>query len=302
MNPEEKTPIADFVRYNNAVPIVISLILLGGSGAFAATNPEVQQAVYSAESVVQSIDNTYLLRTNIDRYPFRVKITSVTEDSEWYYLSYTLDSIDIVDGVWRDVVKQKVLKVNKALLGEGSLSEYAEVELAQVRANEKRLLEETKEYERKIGESQMKVATAYKGLVGKFISPTTETAPVYVPPPGLIEGNDPLAVDNPVPLTTWDANAPLPEPEPVDDPRPVIEDPTFVPPSTPVPDACPNTEGFQESAGECGTATPDPAPPAEETPPAEPPVETPVPEPAPEPEPEPQPEPEPSEPTPAPTP
>lgn len=204
---KEEHYLATFIKYNNAVPIIFSLLLLTGGGAFAATNPDVQQSIYSASTQVRSIDNSYITSVNLKSHPFSARITSVTQDDDYYYLAYDLSTIDVVDYVWRDVTKQNVLKVSKALLGSGKLADYAETELAQVRAGELRRLLETQAYERKLGVSQKVVATAYKGLVGKFITPTSETLPVYEPPAGPQDADNPLAVEDPQPLTTWDANA-----------------------------------------------------------------------------------------------
>lgn len=241
MQEKGKAPLADFIRYNNTVPIVISLILLSGGGAFAATNPALQAAVYDTEQSVTSVDTTYITSVNLERYPFKTRIASITEDEEWYYVSYTLDTITVVDAVWRDVTKNDVLRVNKTLLRGGNLRDYIEVEFGQLRDREYRLLKETQAYERALGVTQKTVAREYRGLIGQFVRSDADTLPAYIPPPSRQDPNDPLRVDNPTPLEGYDANAPIPEP---DIPIIVSEEVERIS-GQPLPDACPEMPEYQ---------------------------------------------------------
>lgn len=289
-NPmQKKNSIADFIKYNNAIPIALGILFFSTSATFAA-NPAVRDSFYASQTVVQSVDNSYLLEADIEDYPFSFRIGGVTEDDDYLYVAYDFDTIDVVDSVWRDVTKQSVLRLSKALLGEGNLRSYAESELAQVLSQERFRLTETQAYERKLGVSSKVVATEYKGLVGKLIDPKVEQVPQYE---SQIAKNDPLRVKNPQPLVTWDANAKAELVEggegPQDDgPR----------------DYCPDMAGQQDLPSMCAPGATPPAqePPGEEDPPAEEPTQSePTPEPEPEPEPEPTLEPEP-EPEPQPQP
>lgn len=235
----------NFLKYNNAVPIFFGILFLGTTGVFAAS-PEVRDAVYSETPVVHSVDNTYILSADLDTYPFAMRVTEVTEDADYFYVAYDFDTIELAEYVWQDVVKKNTLRISKSLLGTGELEKYVESELAQVRAHEVRRLKETQAYEKNIGMSQKVVATVYAGLVGKFLETSSESFPVYTPPPQL-NPNDPLYIANPQPSLTWDENA---VPPPVYTPPPVVETP---PPPAP--------------------STPPQEPPAEEPPAEEPPVE-----------------------------
>ncbi|MBY0110632.1 hypothetical protein K2Y00_01340 [Patescibacteria group bacterium] len=200
---EQKNSIAHFIKYHNAVPIALGFIFLSMTATFAASE-EARELVYDEEAVVRSVDNSYILSVNVEDYNLRMRITEIAEDGEYYYLTYEFDTIDVMDYVWKDVTVTKELRIAKALLGDGDLEVYAESELAQVRAAELARLKETQTLERAIGERQKIVATVYSGLVGKFIEPKVEQIPQYTVP--ALE-NDPLFVENPVPLVTWDANA-----------------------------------------------------------------------------------------------
>lgn len=170
--------LVHFLSYNNAVPIAVSFMLLGAGGAFAAANPE---AIYSSEETVLSIDNTYIAGKDLTAWSPRVEITSVTEDTEQYYVAYNFTTIALVDAVWKDVTEARVLPVAKGVLGNTlDLGLYATRQLNEVIDAEISRLRETQEYERKVV-SNKTVATAYGGLVGRLLDDRTEVLPGYVP-------------------------------------------------------------------------------------------------------------------------
>ena len=57
--------LSRFLQYNNAVPIVLSVLVLGGGSVFAATNPD---AVLSQEHTVLSVDNTYIATKDLSSW------------------------------------------------------------------------------------------------------------------------------------------------------------------------------------------------------------------------------------------
>lgn len=167
-----------FLSYHNAMPVTLGIIFLGAGGAFAATNPEV---VYSEQQTVLSVDNTYLVGKDLAAFTPRVLITGVTEDDEHYYVAFDFTTIDIIDYVWQDTVKKETLTVAKALLGQyGDLGLYATRQLSERIDGELKRLRETQEIEKTMV-SQKAVATAYSGLVGKFLDDTMEVLPGYTP-------------------------------------------------------------------------------------------------------------------------
>src|SRR6185295_3649534 len=170
----------NFLTYNNAVPIMMGIVFLGAGGALAAT-PAVQQSVFSSTETLQSIDNTRIINIDLDSYPLSVQVTAVTEDADNYYVDYTMNTIDIQDDVWQDVAKRATMTVAKAQLKNEDLGLFTSEKLSQIRAQEIDRLKRTQVIEKQNGESQKVVATAYSGLVGKFLSPTEETFPGYTP-------------------------------------------------------------------------------------------------------------------------
>lgn len=167
-----------FLSYNNAVPIVITLLLVGAGATFAATEPE---ALLSKTETIIAVDNTYLVSKDLNSYRPNIVIQSVTEDETSYFVTYLLTTIDVVDGVWRDVEKSRLLTVDKNVLGATlDLGLFTTEQLKQVVDRELERLRGTQEIERKIVSPKI-IAVEYGGLVGKFLDTTTEELPGYVP-------------------------------------------------------------------------------------------------------------------------
>lgn len=167
-----------FLKYNNLVPIAISLVLVGAGGAFAATDPG---AIYSQTQQVVSIDNTYLVNKNLSTWSPSIEIIGVTQDSLNYYVAYTLYTIDLEDNVWQDVQRSDTLTVSKADLGPyRDLGVYATAAMHDIVSRELLRLQQT-QADAKNNVTQETVATQYGGIVGKFLSPSTQQLPGYTP-------------------------------------------------------------------------------------------------------------------------
>jgi hypothetical protein len=167
-----------FLTYNNAVPIALAILVLGAGSTFAAVDPD---AIYSSDQQVVSVDNSYIVNKDLASYSPQARITSVTEDGDNYYVAYQFYTIDLEDGAWRDVVKNRTMSVSKSFLGEyrdlglyvtEQLKQNVDAELARLRA--------TQDIEKK-NVTQKIVATTYGGLIGKMLDTATETLPGYVP-------------------------------------------------------------------------------------------------------------------------
>jgi len=167
-----------FIQYNNAVPVTLGILLLGGASAFAATQPE---TIFSAEQMVISVDNTYIADKDLSSYTPQVQITGVTEDADNYFVSYIFKTIDVQDSVWQDVEKSDTMPVVKSVLGEyGDLGVYVAEQLGQNISHEVDRLKEVQTVERR-NVTQKTVATAYGGLVGKLLDDKTEVFQGYTP-------------------------------------------------------------------------------------------------------------------------
>src|SRR3989344_2911883 len=176
--------ILNFVKYNNAFTLTLGVLFLATGGVFAAS-PAVQEAVGDAliqkEETVTSIDNTYLVKLDISQFSPTAQVTEVTEDDEYYYLSYKLSTIDLADFTWKEVVNGKNLKISKRALGDNDLGLYVAKELGEVIARENEYISKVQDIEKSKGLKQKVVATTYKGLIGKFLSASEEVFPGYDP-------------------------------------------------------------------------------------------------------------------------
>jgi len=216
--------LTDFLKYNNTVPIVISFLLLGAASTYAATNPEV---LISKEQEVVSIDNTYIAEKDLGRYSPSVRILSVREDAESYFVVYEFSTIELVDHVWQDIVETREMVIAKTTLGNyRDLGEFVTKQLNELISNELERLKETQVFEKK-KVTQMKVTTKYKGIVGGFLDAKTETIAGYKPVVKIKEPEpEPETFARPDPNAKVPA-VPVPapiEPEPVQEPEPPIEE------------------------------------------------------------------------------
>lgn len=211
LSEEHAQGIAHFIKYNNAIPIVLGVMFLGTTGALAAS-PEVRGAVYSSTESVKSVDNSYIRNANIDGFPFTVQVTNVREDADSYYVSYSLHTIDLVDSVWRPVDKPMQFSVLKTDLKGQDLGTYTGIQVAQVRDYERYRFTTAQQEERKKGPSSKVIATEYHGLIGAFLGPQSETLPGYEIPEtqaegnAVIEGSDPNRLSSVQTMQSYDAN------------------------------------------------------------------------------------------------
>lgn len=178
--------IADFLRYNNAVPLFVAIAIVVSGSAFAATptgQETISQTLVGKTEKVISVDNTYIAAVDLTSWTPRVRVTGVKEDTDNYYVAYILSTIDVKDYKWQNVDEENTLKVDKTFLKEfKSLQDYVKYELAQKIDAEKDRLARTQEIEKK-NITQMQVVTSYSGLAGLVIDDTTSVGDPFAPAP-----------------------------------------------------------------------------------------------------------------------
>ncbi len=169
---------AHFLTYNNAVPLTVTVILVGATTTYAVNNPEL---IYEENTEIVSIDNTYIASVDLDTFTPYVDILEVTEDEEFYYVIYQKSTIELVDAVWQDVDVEYTMRVRKTRLGQyGDLGVYVTEQLKQVIATELERLRGTQVFERRNVTRKQRVTT-YRGLIGARLNASTETIPGYTP-------------------------------------------------------------------------------------------------------------------------
>jgi hypothetical protein len=215
-------PLLHFLKYNNAFTIALGILFLATGSAFAAS-PTMQDAALGAlvqkQETVTSIDNTYLLNLDISKFTPTAQVTKITEDDESYFVTYNLGTIDLVNYAWKEVLKEKDLKVSKRALDGNDLGLYVAKELGEVMAREQGYIAHVQELEKSKGPQQKTVATSYSGLIGKFLSPSEEVFPGYEP---VVQ---PPVAPAPEPQSAAVIES-LVSPEPEPQPAPTPEQPT----------------------------------------------------------------------------
>ncbi len=177
--------VVHFLKYNNALPIALSLVLLSTSGALAASpavRAEAKDLLYTKQERVIGVDNTYIIGTDMESYEPTVRVTSITEDEGAYYVAYELGTIGVEQGVWQEVTKEDTVVVPKTFLTELNLGQHLSRYFEELVTKEKRLLIETRDIEVTIGATSRTVTTEYRGLIGEFFEPELRALPGYVPP------------------------------------------------------------------------------------------------------------------------
>lgn len=169
-----------FLAYNNTVPITLGIIFLGAGSAFAAS-PQAREAVFSSAEEVRSVDNTYIASADLEQHDFATQVTSVLEDGDIYYVTYTYQTVALVEDVWQRTGVERTLKVSKKELEGGDLGLFVAKQIGQNIAAERTRLAQTQELERGKGVTHKVVATVYSGLVGQMLDPEEKEFPGYAP-------------------------------------------------------------------------------------------------------------------------
>ncbi len=179
--------IVNFIQYNNFFTLTLMFVFMGASATFAAS-PDARASIIDQKETIRSVDNTYLINTDFTLFNVGLKVVSVKEDDEWYYIDYTYNTAEVVDYVWKEVTKSASMKVTKKELGAKDLGLYVAEQLGQVTDEKLAYLQDTQKREKKIGMTQKVVATEYSGLVGQFLSTEEKTFDGYIPvkPPILV--------------------------------------------------------------------------------------------------------------------
>ncbi len=302
--------IVHFVQYHNFFTIAVMFVFIGTGVSFAAS-PELRQGVLAQNEVVRSVDNSYVVNADFDTYDIGLKIKSVTEDADIYYIDYTYNVVEARDYVWQPVLTAGSIKVSKKELSGRDLGLYVAGQLGQIIDQQISYLKEVQKKERKSGVTQKVLAVEYSGLVGQFLSTDEKKFDGYTPvitptaPPAPEEQTAAavMSQDVSVPAVTAEAAPSVSVPTPVAVQNTVTREEIEQLIRARVAELLAE-QGSQTSPEPTPTPTPTPTPAPEPEPtPTPAPVVEPTPEPAPVVEPAPAPEPEPVvEPTPAPAP
>jgi len=167
--------IFHFIKYNNAMIIILAVILILGGGAFAAGPENIGQK----QTSVEGIDNTLLLSVDLDTFNMDFKIENIEQDEKYYYVTYSYLDIVVLDNAWQYQLSQKTQKVSKK--NKQDIGEYMAKFLAKYQEARVRELKQEKSFAETQGEQKRVEVTEYSGLIGRTLDLAATIFPGYEP-------------------------------------------------------------------------------------------------------------------------
>jgi hypothetical protein len=172
--------LLQFIKYNNAFTIIFALVLFSTGATFA--NEKVRDTVIGQTIITkQGTDNTQIISANLNDFYMGLKIKSVKEDAQFYYVNFDYNAIDAKDGVWQTVKKEKNLNVSKSRLGDTDLGFYLAEELKQLTDREMAYMKEVQSIEKNKGAQKQTESVEYTGLKGLVFNNETKELVGYDP-------------------------------------------------------------------------------------------------------------------------
>jgi hypothetical protein len=170
--------LINFIKYNNAMVLILAIILIFGTGAFAQTDAG-QALIGEKEMHIEGVDNTLLLEADLDTLDMDFKIERIEEDDKYYYVTYTYLDLFNNGEAWLYQITEKVRKVSKK--SNIDLGEYLAEELSEeYQALIKNLKAEQAKAE-EAGEEVRLEVTEYSGLIGQTLEVTGKIFSDYEP-------------------------------------------------------------------------------------------------------------------------
>jgi hypothetical protein len=155
-----------FIKYNNATLLILVIIFIIGSGAWAQTDAG-QDFIGEKETRIENIDNSLLLDIDLENFDMDFKIERIESDPEYYYVTYTY--LDLIEGedAWEYLLLEKVRKVSKKL--KKDLGVFLGEELKEERDVRIALLIQAQEKAKEEGLQTRTEVEEYSGLIGKTL-------------------------------------------------------------------------------------------------------------------------------------
>ncbi len=167
-----------FLKYNNATLLILVIIFIIGSGAWAQTDAG-QEFIGEQGVQVEGVDNMLLLEADLDNFDMNFRIEKVENDEKYYYITYTYLDLLKENNAWEYILEENVRKVSMKLRKD--LGDYLAEEMKeQYEARLKSLIEAKKKAEQ-IGEQKRTEVSEYSGLIGQALQLTGRIFPAYEP-------------------------------------------------------------------------------------------------------------------------
>jgi hypothetical protein len=168
----------NFVKYNNAAIIIIVLIFVVGTGAFASETG--REIIGYKTDRIEGADNTLLLQADLENLKMDFSISDVSSDDNLYYVKYTFIDLVKTADAWEYQMKERELKLSKSRV-EGDLGEEIAKELDEMRTARLKELADEKIKAQENGETKRTRVVEYSGLIGKVLDAAGAVIPDYEP-------------------------------------------------------------------------------------------------------------------------
>lgn len=164
-----------FIKYNNAMFVVILVVFLLGTGVFAS---ETGREVLGQKSTkVEGIDNTLLLSADLENFDMDFKIENIEEDDEFYYVVYTFLNLEKANDAWQYQLQEKVRKISKK--SGVNVSDYIIDQFKKEYQDRIKYLTNEKEKAGLVGEEKKREVVEYSGIIGVTLSLAEGIIPNY---------------------------------------------------------------------------------------------------------------------------
>lgn len=170
--------IIKFIKYNNAVVLILAVLFLASSGVWAQTEAG-QEFIGAKQVTVEGVDNTLLLEVDLDTHDMDFNIELIKKDENYYYVTYTYLDIQEKNNAWQYQMQEGIRKISLNL--KKDLGEYLAEELGE--EYEARIKELKKEKTRALeaGEELKFEVTEYTGLIGQSLELASRVFNNYEP-------------------------------------------------------------------------------------------------------------------------
>jgi hypothetical protein len=170
--------VLHFIQYNNATVLILVVILVVGSGAFAATDTG-QELIGARDTRAEGIDNTLLINADLDTMDMDYNIERIEKDEKYYYVTYTYLDLRLINNAWQYQLQEDMRKVSLSL--KDDLGEYLAEELFEQYEARVKDLKAAKEKALSEGETIREEVTEFSGLIGQTLALAGQVFPGYEP-------------------------------------------------------------------------------------------------------------------------
>ena len=101
----------NFIKYNNFAVLILAVIFIAGSGAWAQTEAG-QEFIGEKQEEIKGIDNTLLLSADLENYDMDFKIEKIEKNNQYYFVTYTYLDLVKTDDAWEYLLNEKIRKVS----------------------------------------------------------------------------------------------------------------------------------------------------------------------------------------------